>query len=30
LRVDIDAPNAKAPSMTGAIELYLKENNGAK
>ena len=30
LRVDIDAPNPKAPSMTGAIELYLKENNGAK
>lgn len=27
LRVDIEAPNAKAPSMTGAIDLFLSENN---
>lgn len=27
LRVDIEAPNPAAPSMTGAIELYLKEHN---
>lgn len=29
LRVDIEAPNPAAPSMTGAIELYLKENASA-
>lgn len=28
LRVDVEAPNPAAPSMTGAIELYLKESNG--
>lgn len=28
LRVDVEAPNPAAPSMTGAIELFLKENNG--
>ncbi|MBE6287285.1 MAG: uroporphyrinogen-III synthase [Mediterranea massiliensis] len=27
LRLDIEAPSPKAPSMTAAIELYLKENN---
>lgn len=27
LRVDVEAPNPAAPSMTGAIELYLKEHN---
>lgn len=27
LRVDIEAPNPAAPSMTGAIELFLKEQN---
>ena len=27
LRVDIEAPTPAAPSMTGAIELFLKENN---
>ncbi len=28
LRLDIEAPTAKAPSMTAALELYLKENSG--
>jgi len=27
LRVDIDAPNVKAPSMTMALDNYLKEHN---
>lgn len=27
LRLDIEAPSVKAPSMTGAIDLYLTENN---
>lgn len=27
LRLDIEAPNPKSPSMTSAIDLYLKENN---
>ena len=27
LRVDIDAPNSKAPSMTMALDIYLKEHN---
>lgn len=26
LRLDVEAPSAKAPSMTGALELFLKEN----
>lgn len=26
LRLDLSAPNAKAPSMTGAIDLFFKEN----
>lgn len=30
LRVDIEAPSPKAPSMTGALELYLKENKPLK
>mgnify|MGYP001027886016 FL=1 len=29
LRLDIEAPSPKAPSMTAAIDLYLAENNGA-
>lgn len=28
LRLDIEAPTAKAPSMTAALELYLKEHAG--
>ena len=28
LRLDIEAPHPNAPSMTGAIELYIKEVNG--
>ena len=27
LRLDIEAPTANAPSMTAALEQYLKENN---
>lgn len=27
LRLDIEAPNPKSPSMTAALDLYLKENN---
>ena len=30
LRVDIEAPNPEAPSMTGAIELYLRKSNKVK
>lgn len=28
LRLDIEAPSAKAPSITAALDLYLKENQG--
>ncbi|NCC09997.1 MAG: uroporphyrinogen-III synthase [Bacteroidia bacterium] len=27
LRLDLEAPNVKAPSMTAALELFIKENN---
>ena len=27
LRLDLEAPTVKAPSMTAALEMYLKENN---
>ena len=30
LRLDIEAPTAEAPSMTAALELYLKEHNKKK
>jgi len=29
LRLDLEAPNPKAPSITAALDLFLKENNGA-
>ena len=28
LRLDIEAPSPKAPSITAALDLYLKENQG--
>lgn len=28
LRLDMEAPNAKAPSITAALDLYLEEVNG--
>lgn len=30
LRLDLEAPNPQAPSMTAALDLFIKENNGAK
>lgn len=30
LRLDMEAPNVKAPSMTAALELFIKENNKSK
>jgi len=30
LRLDLEAPNVKAPSMTAALELFIKENNKSK
>ena len=30
LRIDVQAPMPNAPSMTGAIELYVKEQNKKK
>lgn len=29
-RLDLEAPNIKAPSMTAALELFIKENNKSK
>lgn len=30
LRLDLEAPNVKAPSMTAALDLFIKENNKGK
>jgi len=30
LRLDLEAPNVQAPSMTAALELFIKENNKSK